>query len=79
MDDKPVKFVDCIGLLCPMPVVKTKRALKGIEIGQVIEMVATDPGSVPDMIAWEKQTKHELLLHEEPEEGKFRFLIRKTH
>ena len=56
------------------------RLLKGMEIGQVLEMIATDPGAVPDMEAWENQTRHELLLTEEQEEGKkFRFLIKKTH
>ncbi len=62
-----------------MPVVKTKRAIKKMEIDQILEMIATDPGVVPDMVAWEKQTRHEVLLSEEPEAGKFRFLIRKTH
>ena len=79
MDVKPDKFLDCSGLLCPMPVVKTKRAIKGMEIGQVLEMIATDPGAVPDMEAWERQTRHELLLSEEQGEDKFRFLIKKTH
>jgi len=76
---KPDKFLDCSGLLCPMPVVKTKRAIKGMEIGQVLEMIATDPGAVPDMEAWERQTRHELLLTEEQGQDKFRFLIKKTH
>lgn len=79
MDVKPDKFLDCSGLLCPMPVVKTKRAIRGMEIDQVLEMIATDPGAVPDMQAWENQTRHELLLAEERDDGKFRFLIRKTH
>ena len=79
MDVTPDKFLDCKGLLCPMPVVKTKRAIKGMEIGQVLEMVATDPGAVPDMEAWERQTRHEILLTEELGEDEFRFLIKKTH
>ena len=79
MEVKPDKFLDCSGLLCPMPVVKTKRAIKGMEIGQVLEMIATDPGAVPDMEAWERQTRHELLLTEEQGQDKFRFLIKKTH
>jgi len=73
------KTLDCCGLICPMPVVKTKRAIKGMEIGQILEMIATDPGSVPDMQAWENQTRHEVLLSEEQDDGKFRFLIKKTH
>ena len=82
MEHKPDQFLDCTGLLCPMPVVKTRRAMKGMEIGQILEMIATDPGAVPDMEAWEKQTRHEVLLTEDLTEGsdeKFRFLIKKTH
>jgi len=79
LPDQPDLFLDCKGLICPMPVVKTRRAIKQIEIGQILEMVATDPGSVPDMEAWERQTRHELVLSEESEDGSFRFLIRKTH
>ena len=79
MDVAIDKFIDCKGLLCPIPVMKTKRAIKGMEIGQVLEMVATDPGAVPDMEAWENQTRHELLLSEDCGDGTFRFLIRKTH
>ena len=79
MDLKPDKFLDCCGLDCPLPVAKTRRAIKGMEIGQILEMISTDPGVVPDMKAWEDQTRHELVLTEEQDEGKFRFLIRKTH
>ena len=79
MDLQPDSRLDCSGLLCPLPVVKTKRAMKKIEIGQILEMIATDPGAVPDMEAWARQTRHELLHHEEQSEGVFRFLIKKTH
>ncbi len=79
-DVKPDKFLDCSGLLCPMPVVKTKRAIKDLDIGQVLEMISTDPGAVPDMEAWARQTQHELLLAEQKgEEDIYRFLVRKTH
>lgn len=72
-------FLDCSGLLCPIPVVKTRRAIKGMQVGQILEMIATDPGIVPDMKAWENQTRHEVLVSEEQGEGKFRFLVKKTH
>jgi tRNA 2-thiouridine synthesizing protein A len=72
------KVLDCKGLLCPMPVVKTKKAIKEMAIGEILEMISTDPGSMPDMQAWSKQTGHELL--EAKDEGKiFRFFIKKTH
>ena len=72
------KTLDCSGLSCPMPVVKTKKAIKDMEIGQNLEMISTDPGSIPDMQAWSRQTKHDL-LEEEDQGTKFRFLIKKTH
>ena len=62
-----------------MPIVKTQRAIKKLELGQVLEMISTDPGAVPDMAAWENQTRHEILLSEETGDGKFRFLVKKTH
>jgi tRNA 2-thiouridine synthesizing protein A len=76
---KPDHVLDCTGLLCPMPVVKTRKVIKDMQVGQILEMVATDPGAIPDMRAWAKQTQHELLLAQEAEGGKFRFLIKKTH
>ena len=79
MDIAIARTIDCTGLLCPLPVVKTRRAIKDLAIGQVLEMIATDPGAVPDMKAWENQTRHELLGAEDRGDGTFRFLIRKTH
>ena len=72
------KTLDTSGLSCPLPVVKTKKALKDLEIGDILEMISTDAGSIPDMEAWARQTGHELL--ESKDEGKsFRFFIKKTH
>ncbi len=77
-DLKVVQTLDTSGLSCPMPVVKTKKAINAIEVGEILEMIATDPGSIPDMEAWARQTGHELMeSHDEGE--KFRFLIKKTH
>ena len=77
-DLKAVQTLDTSGLSCPLPVVKTKKAINGIEIGEILEMIATDPGSIPDMEAWARQTGHELL--ESHDEGKtYRFFIKKTH
>ncbi|MDT7947195.1 MAG: sulfurtransferase TusA family protein [Thermoflexus sp.] len=75
---KPDQVLDCRGLLCPLPVIKTSKAITSIAVGQILEVLATDPGSKPDFQAWSKQTGHELLeVHEEG--GVFRFLIRRTH
>ena len=78
-DVQPNKTLDCTGLLCPMPVVRTNKTLKGMAVGETLEMIATDPGSMPDMQAWARQTQHELLVAQKEPDGKFRFVIRKTH
>jgi tRNA 2-thiouridine synthesizing protein A len=69
--------VDYRGLFCPMPIVKVSKAIRGIEAGQVLEMLADDPGSKPDMQAWVRQTGHELLDIKE-EGGVFKFYVRRT-
>jgi tRNA 2-thiouridine synthesizing protein A len=69
--------LDCRGLLCPLPVIKTTKAVKSLAVGQVLELLATDPGSKPDMEAWSRQTGNEIA--ESRQEGSvFHFLIRRT-
>jgi tRNA 2-thiouridine synthesizing protein A len=53
--------LDTKGLLCPMPIVKLAKAVKLLESGQVILLEATDPGSVPDVAAWSKNTGNPIL------------------
>jgi tRNA 2-thiouridine synthesizing protein A len=53
--------VDCTGLACPLPVVKTAQAIKTLAQGQVLELIATDPGVEPDMRAWTSRTGNDLL------------------
>jgi tRNA 2-thiouridine synthesizing protein A len=55
------QVLDCTGMACPLPVVKTSQAIKKIEPGQVLELLATDPGVEPDMKAWTGRTGNELL------------------
>ena len=69
--------LDCRGLLCPLPVIKLSKAIKTIEKGAILEMLATDPGSVPDVEAFQKQTGHGV-LEQSQAEGVFRFLVRRT-
>ena len=69
--------LDCSGLSCPMPILKTKKAVDKMETGQVLKMIATDPGSLPDVQAWAAKTGNELLGHEE-DGGTFTFYIKKT-
>ena len=68
--------LDTRGLNCPLPILRTKKALGGIQSGQVLKIVATDPGSVKDFQAFSKQTGHALLSHSEAN-GEFTFLLQK--
>ncbi|MEJ2757788.1 MAG: sulfurtransferase TusA family protein [Anaerolineales bacterium] len=68
--------LDCSGLSCPMPILKTKKALNTMETGQVLKMISTDAGSVPDVNAFSAKTGNELLGHEE-DDGTFTFFIKK--
>ena len=58
---EPSKTLDCTGLQCPLPVIKTSQAIKTLEIGDVLELLATDPGVEPDMNAWTTRTGNQLL------------------
>lgn len=73
----PEKTLDTKGLKCPMPVVKTSKEIKNIAIGGVLEVLATDPGSMADITAWAKSTGNELLKAER-EEGIFKFYLRRV-
>lgn len=73
----PDRTLDCTGLLCPMPIVKLSKAMKEMTSGQVVLMTATDPGSIPDVIAWAKNTGNPLVTH--AQDGKtMRFWLRKA-
>ena len=68
--------VDARGLSCPMPIVKTAQAVKTVAAGELIEVLATDPGSQRDFVAWSRATGHELV--EQTTEGNVhRFVIRR--
>jgi len=69
--------LDASGLNCPLPILRAKKALAGLETGQVLHIIATDPGAVKDFEAFAKQTGNELMSSGE-EGGKFVFLIKKS-
>lgn len=74
---KEDKVLDCSGMLCPVPVIRTSKAIKELQVGQVLKMIATDPGAPADMDAWSRQTGNELLdSHEEG--GKYIFYLRRA-
>ncbi|MGQ9553918.1 MAG: sulfurtransferase TusA family protein [Anaerolineae bacterium] len=68
--------LDLKGLLCPIPVVKMSQAIKEVEVGQVVEATATDPGVMADIPAWAKSTGNEMLKIEK--DGKaIRFWVKR--
>tara|TARA_Y100000590_G_C15693233_1_gene1004218 strand:+ start:477 stop:707 length:231 start_codon:yes stop_codon:yes gene_type:complete len=69
--------LDACGLNCPLPILRAKKSLAAMDGGQVLHVIATDPGAVKDFEAFSKQTGNELLDSKE-EDGKFYFLIKKA-
>ena len=69
--------LDASGLNCPLPILRAKKSLAGMSAGQVLHIIATDPGSVKDFEAFCKQTGNELVSSGE-EDGKFVFAIKKA-
>ncbi len=69
--------LDASGLNCPLPILRAKKALAGMEAGQVLHIIATDPGAVKDFEAFAKQTGNTLMESKE-EGGKFVFLMKKN-
>ena len=66
--------LDAKGLACPMPIVKTAVAMKSLVAGQLLEVLATDPGSVKDFAAWSRSTGHPL-LEQTVNDGVYRFIL----
>ena len=69
--------IDCLGQLCPMPILKTREAMKSLHAGQILEMTSDDPASEADMRSWSTRTGHELLVVDR-DGAVYRFLIRKS-
>ncbi len=76
-DVTPASVLDCKGMQCPLPVIKTAQAIKQIDVGQVLELWATDPGVEPDMRAWTSRTGNELVSLTQ-EGDAFRVLLRRV-
>jgi tRNA 2-thiouridine synthesizing protein A len=68
--------VDARGMSCPMPIVKTAQTIKTIASGGLVEVLATDPGSVKDFAAWSRMTGNEL-IEQSVDGGVFRFVLRR--
>ena len=70
------QILDCIGLYCPMPVVKTRQEMDKLAIGEILEVLADDPAAEEDLKAWAKRTGQKILEIEKTGEG-MKFLILK--
>ncbi len=75
---KADQSLDCMGLYCPMPIVKTAERIKQLKLGDVLEVVADDKGIKQDMPAWCEATGHEC-VGEEEESGEIRVYVKKAH
>jgi TusA-related sulfurtransferase len=71
------KTMDLKGMPCPMPVIKVNKGIKEIEVGQVLEAITTDPGSLSDFPAWSRTSGNEILKTEQ-ESGLIKFLIKRV-
>ena len=69
--------LDARNLNCPLPILRAKKTINGMASGEVVKILATDPGAIKDFEAFTKQTGHELLESAEVE-NEFHFLIRKS-
>ncbi|MFH1818142.1 MAG: sulfurtransferase TusA family protein [Pseudomonadota bacterium] len=77
MSTNATQTLDARGMNCPLPILRTKKALTDLAKGETLAITATDPGSLKDMQAFCKQTGHELVSSSE-RQGEFEFLIRKS-
>jgi TusA-related sulfurtransferase len=70
--------VDCRGMRCPMPVVELARAVTGLEVGQVVALVADDPAAGPDVQAWCRMREQEYVGEDTASDGTPRYLVRRV-
>lgn len=76
-DHQASATLDCTGLQCPLPVIKTSQAMKNLADGELLELLATDPGVEPDMTAWASRTGNQLVSIEK-QDGVFHVLLRRV-
>ena len=76
MSDTPKLSLNFKGLLCPMPVVKLAQAIKQIQVGELVEAVATDPGVMADIPAWARTSGNEVVSLEKQDKV-FKFVVKR--
>lgn len=73
----PDRSLDCLGLFCPVPILRVRQALEPLRVGQTLEVLADDPAAEADLARWAARTGHALLAVDK-HGAVFRFLVRKT-
>ena len=74
---EPTQVLDTCGLSCPMPLLKTKKALKGLKSGEILEVLGNDPGSKHDLPDWGNKGDNEFLGMVDVDDGVTRYFIKK--
>lgn len=74
---KPSETIDCVGLYCPQPLFQTRKAIDNLKSGEILEVLADDPGAESDLKSFARRTGHRIVLTERLSEGILRFLIEK--
>ena len=77
MNMNATQFLDARGMNCPLPILRTKKALSALSKGETLAVTSTDPGSIKDMQSFCNQTGNEL-VSSQTNQGEFEFLIRKA-
>ncbi len=74
--ERDYKTLDCIGLYCPIPILRAREEMDKLSVGEILEVLADDPAAEDDLKAWAKRTGQKILKIEKTDEG-MRFLIQK--
>jgi len=74
---KPNQVLDCVGLYCPVPIIKTAQKIKDLKAGEILEIDADDEGIVSDMPSWCKTTGNEYIGSEKGADGVIKVFVRK--
>lgn len=77
MQTETTTTLDARGLNCPLPILRTRKALAGLDRGETLKVIASDPGSVRDIDSFCNQTGHSLIASND-EQGEFTFVIQKS-
>ena len=76
-EDKPTRTLNCLGLLCPEPLLQTRENIDAVQVGEVLEVIADDPAAEEDIKRFAKRSGHELLRFEKGED-RMKFLLKRT-